>query len=135
VVGGFVQKYFVVFIGVVFSLISLGAFAQVASGNVAESSNPRADVLRAQNSPVHRTVEGCVTRSDNEYVLQTKHTGMVHLNGGNDLLSQRVNQRVKVLGNLASMVVSDDYQETAATLDRAMTVERVESTTGSCPLR
>jgi hypothetical protein len=114
----------------------LGAAAQAASGNVAESSHPRTAVLQAQNPRIHRTVEGCIAQQGGEYALQAKHLGLIHLRGGmNDTLSQHVGKRVKVRGNLVPLPAQDaDEEKPAAAPDREMTVEQIKGASGSCPV-
>ena len=132
------QKFLAISMGAMFSLCTLGVAAQVASGNVAESSHPRADVLQAQNPHIHRTVEGCITQAGNEYTLNAKHIGVIHLSATGDKLSQHVGERVKVRGNLMPLTTQDpddDAGTLAANPVREMTVERVENVSGSCPMR
>jgi Protein of unknown function (DUF5818) len=128
------QRYSRIVAGVVIALFSGVAAAQVASGNVAESSHPRADVLNAQNPHIHRTVEGCLARQGNEYTLTVKHLGVIALSGS-DQLSQYVGQRVKVRGNLAPVTVQDvdDDASAVVTGNREMTVERITGAAGVCP--
>ena len=133
-------KYLAISVSAVFSLCTLGMAAQVASGNVAESSHPQADVLRAQNPHIHRTVEGCITQEGSEYALNARHIGIIHLSATGDMLNQHVGQRVKVRGNLTPITVQDADEETTiappvANSVREMTVERIENVSGSCPMR
>jgi hypothetical protein len=132
------QKFLAISMGAVFSLCALGTEAQIASGNVAESAHPRADVLQAQNSPIHRTIQGCLTGQGDQYVLNARHIGVIHLNASSDVLSQHAGQRVKVRGDLAPIVVQDPDNDAApevANPVREMTVEQIESVSGSCPTR
>ncbi len=126
------QKYRAVLAGLLFSFSTLGMMAQVASGNVAESSHPRADVLQAQNPRVHRTLEGCISREGNEYRLVVKPSDVIYLTASSsDMLAQHAGQRVKVRGNLLPMVAQDD-EASAAKPAREMTVERIQGVSGFC---
>ncbi len=132
------QKYLAVPVGILFSCFTLGMAAQVASGNVAESPHPQADLVQAQNPHVHRTVEGCITREGNDYGLTAKHIGVIRLQADNgQVLDQHVGQRVKVRGNLTPVMPQDGDAETtvAGNPNREMTVERIDAVSGSCPVR
>lgn len=134
------QKSYLVSVGIAFLLSSFAAVGQVASGNVAESAHPRADVVQAQNPRIHRTVEGCLEQQGSEYILSAARLGAVHLRAGSsELLSQQVGQRVKVRGNLMPMEqYMDDEAEVApagAAPPREMKVEKIEPVSGSCPVR
>jgi len=134
------SKYLVASVGIAFSLLASALPGQVASGNVAESSHPRVDVLQAQNPHLHRSVEGCIAQQGNEYQLNAKHIGVIHLRGSSDQLGQHVGRRVKVLGKLTPVAAEGADEETpavsaAADPGREMTVERIENISGPCPSR
>jgi hypothetical protein len=93
------QRYFAVSVGVMVSFLILGATAQVASGNVADSADPRAAVMQAQNLRIHRTVQGCIQQAGTEYHLVAKHLGPIQLRASDrERLGQYLGQRVNVRG-------------------------------------
>lgn len=134
------QTYLAVPVGILFSCLTLGMTAQVASGNVAESPHPRADLLQAQNPHIHRTVEGCISRVGNDYTLTAKHIGVIRLQADNGkLLGQHAGERVKVRGILTPTMVhdTDEEEETVAVAgnaSREMTVERIKVVSISCTI-
>ena len=133
------QKSYLVSVGIAFLLSSFGAVGQVASGNVAESAHPRADVIQAQNPRIHRTVEGCLKQQGSEYTLASEHLGVIHLYADSSELNQHIGQRVKVRGNLMPMeqYMGDEAGGTpaGAATQREMRVEQIEPASGFCPAR
>lgn len=113
------------------------AQAQIASGNVAESSHPRADAIDAQNPHIHRTVQGCITAQGAEYFLVAKHLGTIHLSSKDLDLSQHTGQRVKVVGDLepVSSAHADDDNYNAPAAPREMMVEKLDQAPGVCPAK
>ena len=130
------QRYFAVSVGVMVSFLTWGSTAQVASGNVAESAHPRADVMQAQNPRIHRTVQGCLSQVGTEYRLLAKHLGPIQLRASDgETLGPHLGQRVKVRGNLAPLTLQEADTEQAAGAAkslREMTVERIDRVSGTC---
>ena len=127
------QRYFAVSVGVMVSFLTWGTTAQVASGNVAESAHPRADVMQAQNPHIHRTVQGCLSQVGTEYRLLAKYLGPIQLRASDsETLGPHLGQRVKVRGNLAPLTLQEADTEQANT-PREMTVERIDPVSGTCP--
>lgn len=120
------KRYLAIWVGVLFVAFTLGMAAQVASGNVAESSNPREDVVEAQNFPASRTIGGCVVQQGSDYLLVPRHGRPEVLTGAN--LGQIVGHEVKVQGH-------ERYAEEGANpvADYAMAAEKIESVSASCP--
>jgi hypothetical protein len=131
------SRYFAICVGAAFLFFSLAVTAQVASGNVAESSHPRGDVIDAQNPHVHRTVKGCLIRTGGDYLLTAGHSRPVRLKANdNELLNRWAGKRIKVEGNLAPAQMAEADDAGAARVSepfREMEVERIESVAGSCP--
>ena len=120
------RKYLALWLGMF--LLSGVAMAQVASGNVAESSNPCSDVIDAQNFLAPRTVEGCVIQQGGDYLLVPKHGRPEELiSTAGDNLSQSVGRQVKVQGR-------ESYAGESANpeADYAVAADRIEVVAQSC---
>lgn len=122
------KKYLALWLGM-FLLSSVAAMAQVASGNIAESSNPRADVVEAQNFLAQRTIEGCVVQQGSSYLLVPRHGRPEELTSNSgDKLSQSVGRQVKVRGR-------ETYAGEGANpeADYTMAADQIEVVAQSCP--
>jgi hypothetical protein len=112
-----------------FLLSSVAAMAQVASGNVAESSNPRSAVIDAQNFLAQRTIEGCVVQQGSDYLLVPKHGRPEELTSNSgDKLSQSVGCQVKVHGR--ETYAGDSANPEA---DYIVAADQIEVVAQSCP--
>lgn len=121
------QKFLALWCGVVL-LSSVAAMAQVASGNVAESSSPRTDVINAQNFRT-QTLVGCVLQQGSDYLLVPKHGRPVELTSiADENLSQSIGHQVTVRGR-------ESYAGEGANpgADYAMVAEHIELVARSCP--
>ena len=111
-------------------LLSSVAMAQMASGNVSESSNPRSEVIDAQNFRAQRTSEGCVVQQGSDYLLVPKHGRPLQLSSiAAENLSPNIGRQVKVHGR-------ETYAREGANpeADYAVAAEQIEVVAQSCPL-
>jgi hypothetical protein len=112
----------------IFLFASVSAVAQVASGNVADSANPRSDMIDAQNF-VQRTVEGCVVQQGSNFLLVPKHGRPVELTSKpGENVSQNVGHQVKVSGR-------ESYAGEGASVDAdyILAAERLVLIAQPCP--
>ena len=122
------QKCLALWLGM-FLLSGAAAMAQLASGNVADSSNPRSSVIEAQNFLASRTVQGCVVQQGRDYLLLPKHGRPMELTSNTgENLSQIVGQQVRAQGR-------ETYAGEGANSDAdyAVSAERLEPVAQSCP--
>lgn len=123
------QKQLALCLGIL--LLSSVAMGQMASGNVSESSNPRSEVIDAQNFLAPRTVEGCVVQQGNDYLLVPKHGRPMELSSvSGENLSPSIGRQVKVHGR-------ETYAREGANpeADYAVAAEQIEVVAQSCPVK
>ena len=121
------RRYLALWLGM-FLLSGIAAMAQVASGNVAESSNPHADIINAQNFR-QRTIEGCVVQQGSDYLLVPRHGRPEELKSdSSDTLSQNVGRQVRVVGR-------ESFAGEGANLaaDFTVAVDQIQVVAQSCP--
>jgi hypothetical protein len=122
------QKYLALWLGA-FLLCGVPTLAQIASGNVAESSNPRSDLIAAQNFLAQRTIPGCVMQQGSHYLLVPRHGRPEELTfTSGETLSQIVGHQVKATGR-------ETYAGEGASpdADYAVAAQHIEQVAQSCP--
>ena len=121
------RQYLALWLGM-FLFSGIAAMAQVASGNVSETSNPHSDIINAQNFRT-RTIEGCAVQQGSDYLLIPRHGRPEELksDSGNKV-SQHVGQQVRVVGR-------ESFAGEGANLaaDFTVAVDQIQVVAQSCP--
>lgn len=118
------KKYVVLWLSM--SLLSGITVAQMASGNVAESSNPRSAVIDAQNFRT-RSVEGCIVQQSGNYFLVPQYGRPERLTSSvAESLPENAGRQVRVQGR-------ESYAGNASPLaDYEILAERIDLVAQSC---